>query len=302
MKKKEVLILIAVCILFCTGAFTMVFKSALKSAARAIEAVAPNAGSVVKAASDEIVEDTIDLKEFKELKLDVASLNTYIEPGDGYKLEYRVRKKYVPQIDEKGDKLTIKQPSHFSISFGNLFDDEEEYYRLTVPKDAGMMDFDLESASGSLNVEDLQIKGKIEISSGAVNLRNIEGEDLKLGASSGNLNLEDVNAKDLTVKITSGHVTATKCAMKKLEADMTSGNMDLEDIKFDKAEFDVTSGNVDAEVIGREEDYSYKLKSTSGDLTINGKSFGDKYKSGDDKDHMISVDMTSGNVDISFSE
>ena len=299
MKKKEIILILVAVILFCTGAVTMVFKSAVKSAAHALEIAFPNA---VKASGKEIVEDTIDLSEFKELKVDVSAMNTYIETGDSYKLEYRVREDYIPNIEEKGDKLTIKQPSHFGITLHGLFDSEDEYCRRSLPKDAGMLEFDVESSSGTVSVEDLQINGKIEISSGEIVLNNIEGDELKLEASSGSIDLKDVNTKKLKLKITSGGVQAEYCNTDKLEADMTSGNMNLEDLKFSKAAFDMTSGNVEAEVLGSEKDYSYNLKSTSGDLRINGKSYDDDYRSGDDKDHMITVDMTSGNFDLSFAE
>ena len=299
MKKKEVLLVIAAVILFATGVVTMVFKSAAKSAAHALEMVFPNASKV---ASSEIIEDTVDLSEFRELKVDVSAMNTYIEAGDSYKLEYRVREDYIPKVEERGDKLTITQPSHFGINLGGLFDSEEEYYRLTVPKDAGMLEFDVESSSGTVSVEDLQIEGKIKISSGEMILRDIEGEELKLYASSGNIQLKNVNTKELKLDLTSGSVQAETCTTDELDAEMTSGNMKLEDMKFNKADFDMTSGDIDAEIYGNEEDYSYNLKSTSGDLRINGNSYDEKYKSGDDKDHMITVDMTSGNFDLTFSE
>lgn len=277
----------------------MVFKSAAKSAARVIETAFPN---VAKASNEEVVEDTIDLSKFDELKIDVSSVNTYIEQGDGYKLEYRVRERNVPTVDQKGDKLVIKQPSHFGINIVGLFEDKEEYYRLTVPKDAGIIDIDAELSSGTISVEELKLKGKIDISSGQIKLKSIEGEELKLLASSGNINVEDLTADELKFKLTSGNLNVEKCTTDKLEAEVTSGHIEFDEIKFNKADFDMTSGNIRANVIGKKSDYSYDLDATSGGMKIDGERYKDGYKSGDDKDHMISVDMTSGNLDISFSE
>ena len=302
MKKKEVLIIIAAVLIFCSGAFSMVFKSALKSAARITELVVPKASGIAKASGSEIVEDTINLSEFDDIKIDVSSLNTYIEPGDSYKLEYHVREEYVPQVDQDGHELEIKQPSHFGINIVGLFEDEDEYYRLIVPKDSGIFKVDVESSSGTVSVEDLQIKGKIKISSGNIKIKDIEGDELKLYASSGNISLENVNIEDLKLDISSGGIKAENCITDKLDAEMTSGNMNLEGIKFNKADFDMTSGNLKAVVSGKEEDYSYNLEATSGNLKVGDKRYGDKYKSGNDKDHMITVDMTSGNCNITFED
>ena len=297
MKKKEVLILIGIVLVFCTGAFSLMTKT-ISKAASTISSVAFS-----KAGRGEIVEDTVDLAKFKELKIDVASMNVYVEQGDDYKLEYRVYEDYIPKVEEKGDELEIRQPSHNGIVFhlGSWFDEEEQYYKLTVPKDAGALDVDLEASSGLISVENIDMAGKIEISSGEVKLDNIEGEKLKLKASSGDINLENLNVDELDFKLTSGDLKAYKCDTKALDAHMTSGNMGLDEIKFDSANFKMTSGKIDAHVVGNSKDYSYDLRSTSGDMRVDGKTYDHDFKSGDDKDNRISVDMTSGDLDISFS-
>ncbi len=294
MKKKEMIILVAVLAVFCSGAFTW------------LRAQAAHAKSLVfpKRASREIVTDTVDLSEFNDLDVDVASINTYLEYGDSYKLEYRVYKDSVPEISQKNKHLEVKQPSHFRIhffDFGDLSRDNEEYYKLTVPKNSEVLKVDLEASSGKIEVEDVDIKGKVEISSGNIKLKNIDSEELTLCATSGDIDIDTLKLDELRLNLTSGNLEAENCSTSELDAKMTSGRMDIKKIKFDKADIDMTSGDMDIEVEGKESDYSYEFDATSGAIRLNGKKMDDEYRFGDNDDNLIKAEVTSGDMNITFA-
>ena len=221
------------------------------------------AGSEIKTSS-EIVEDTVAISEFEKLEVDVASINTYIKYGDEYKLEYRVLEENVPVVDQDGDTLSIEQPSHvFGVNFS--FDGYgEQFYRITVPKDTKILDVDLDATSGKMSVEDVDIKGKIKLTSGDLILKDIDSDKLSITMTSGDANIENLAVNDLDI-------------------DMTSGSMDLE-------------------LAGSEDDYSYKLEATSGDFRLGDKKIDKEYRSDDKKDKKITAEMTSGNLKITFTK
>ncbi len=297
MKKKEILI-IALLLVVCIEAFSVAFKFVVKAA------VHRGNESFHIVSDKKIVENTVELSEFKKLDLDVASVNTYVEPGDTYKLEYHVYENNIPVIDQGRDSLSIKQPSNvglFNFNPGN-WEGEEQYYKITVPKTAEVINVDMEATSGMISIEDIDVEGKILISSGNVKLENSKSDELYLHATSGNIEMKDVELQKLKLDLTSGDLCASDCVAENIDAEMTSGNMDFDDMKFNNAYFDLTSGNIELEAVGSEDDYSFDMKSTSGDFEVNGKKIDEGYHTDAGKDRIIKVDMTSGSFNISFTE
>lgn len=266
---------------------------------------------VVKAGYDEMGKNgemtsgTMALKDFDSLNVNVASINTYIEEGDEYKLEYKAYEKNVPIVKENGGKLSVEQPSQtgiFRISFSFLKDEEEQYYKITVPKNAGEIDLDLDAASGKVAVSDVNVNGRINLASGSAKLKNISAKELILRAASGKMDLDKVELSKLDVEVLSGKLTSTDCAVDELDADMSSGSMDFDKIKFNKGDFDVSSGSLKVNVLGKEEDYSYDVEAASGSIRIGDRKVGDEYKSEAGGDKKIKADVSSGSIKFSFGE
>lgn len=295
MKKREILLLVLLVLVFCTGIVSWVGASVAKASNKVFQ----------KKSKGAIITDTVDLTEFKRIDLDVSSINAYIEPGDGYKLEYRAYKDNLPEIQEHNGKLVVKQPTHFRvrfIMFSNMFDNDEEFYKITVPKNSGLIDVDLNASSGRISVGNVDINGRIDISSGNIDLENITSEKLRLDATSGDIDIKNVELDELSVDITSGNLDASRCTTDELECKLTSGRMDFEELKVNKVDFDMTSGDADLEIVGKEDDYSYDLDATSGSFKLNGKRINDSYKTDGSKDKEIKAEMTSGSMSISFKD
>ena len=253
-------------------------------------------------ASDKTVSDTVSLKAFDSIKTDVASVNTYIERGDSYSLEYHVREDYVPEISEENGKLTVKQPSVFNIGIINPFDNEEQYYKITVPEDADILEANLNSSSGTLRVDCVDIAGKVDISSGDVELVDIRSKELDLHATSGSMKLSNVSMDTTTVNLTSGRVVLDDCTTDEIKVDLTSGHFECRDFEFSKGDFEATSGTIDIEAKGNEDDYSYDMKASSGSIRIGDLKVDDSYKTDSDKEKEIRCRVHSGTFKISFTD
>lgn len=266
---------------------------------------------VVKAGYDEmgkngeITSGTVALKDFDSLEVNVASVNTYIEEGDEYKLEYKAYEKNVPVVKEKGGKLTVEQPASkvfFGINLSFIREEEDQYYKITVPKNAGEINLDFDAASGKIAVSDVNVKGKIELASGKAELNNINSKELILRASSGRMDLNKVELSKLDVEVLSGKLVSENCVTDELVADMSSGSMDFDKIKFNKGDFKVSSGSLKVNVLGKEDDYSYDVEASSGSIKIGDKKVGDEYRIEKSGDKEIKADVSSGSIKFSFGE
>lgn len=252
-------------------------------------------------AGDKIKDGTVDISQFDELDLDVSSIDTYIQTGDSYKLEYHAYEYNIPEVEQRGGELTVKQPSHSGI-FNLHIVNEEQYYKLTVPENAGMLNVDLEASSGRISVENVDLEGKATLSSGNLILTNSKGDDLTIHISSGNANIENISFSKLKMELLSGNLNINGGTLDELETEMSSGNMDLSGMSFNQGEFKSSSGNLNLEVVGSADDFSYDLKSSSGSIIVDGKKMEKKYRTEDDKDKTIKAELSSGKINISFTK
>ena len=259
-------------------------------------------GGEEEVGSKDLITGSMDLSKFDELDVDIASLNFYLEKGDGYKLEYQVTEKNIPRVSESGDKLTVKQPSGSSFSFNFSSVTKNQYYKIIVPENAGVIDAELEAASGSINVDGVDIKGKVSIASGRAAACDVESKELKVSAASGKIDLSNVIVEKLNVDLTSGSFNATDCKASELDAELTSGMITFDRMSADEVDLDIMSGTVSMNLLGNKDDYDYKLESTSGSIVLDGSKVDRKFKSDAGRDKKIKVDLTSGKVDISFTE
>ncbi|WP_026493066.1 MULTISPECIES: DUF4097 family beta strand repeat-containing protein [unclassified Butyrivibrio] len=252
----------------------------------------------------DLVTGSMELSAFDELDVDIASIGAYLVQGDSYKLEYQAYEENVPKVTESGHKLTIKQPSHKSFVFGfNLLPrEDEQYYRITVPKDAGIIDVDMDAASGVLSVDGVNIKGKLDIASGLLEVNNVESEKLTCSAASGKIDLKDIKAEKLTLDLASGLMNVTGCTARDLDTELSSGTVTIDEMTVDNADFDITSGKVSLNLVGNKDDYSYDLDATSGSIKVDGASTEKKFKADGNTDKKIKADLTSGSFDVTFGE
>ncbi len=295
MRKKEILLMLGLILVGC----------AVAGVRYVANPAAFTSGAVMTSISaDEMVSEKKDLSAFDELKVDVSTISTYIEQGDSYSLEYHVLKKNIPEVKENNDKLSIRQPSGKGIFHINFIvsPQDGQYYKITVPKDCNILDVDLEASSGEIDIKNVNVNGKVELSSGSATIKGSTSDDLMVKASSGSIRLENITLSDLDIDIASGNVQVNTCSTDKLDLHLSSGNIDFDDIAFNEADLHISSGTVNLKVSGNDEDYSYDLDKSSGNITVDGKSVGDNYKVDKSNNKKITADLSSGNLNISFTE
>ena len=250
------------------------------------------------------VSDTVELDEYDKAEIDVSSIDVIIEHGTGYSLEYKAREGREPEVLVKGGKLSMKQPSQssfFVFDLRTVSDHENEYYKLTIPKECSLLELDLEASSADITVDGANLEGSIEVSSGDVSINRAKGEDLKLNSSSGHIDLANAEYEKLNVEVSSGDISFKDCGMDELECSSSSGEMTFDDIDADKIDLKSSSGDIVLNIIGREDDYSYEIDTSSGDIKIGNRKLDGDYMTDDDKAKSIKAETSSGNVTISFN-
>ena len=257
----------------------------------------------VKKGGSTMESGNIDLDDFDSVRIDVSSVDTIIEKGDGYSLEYMAYNDSVPETEVKNGHLTITQPGRnafFMFDFRFFGNDQRPYYKLTVPDDCKKLDINLESSSGDFASEGINISGKLELSSGDVRISDSEGKELELKASSGSIDLEKVVLKKLKVRVSSGGVSIYDSRIDDITTDLSSGSTKLDDVEVKNADLESSSGDITLNLLGKEDDYSFDIDTSSGDIKIGDKKLDDHYETDGNKSGSIKADVSSGDVTIDF--
>ncbi len=246
----------------------------------------------------EAVSETVELKDFDSLKIDVTSADVIIESGDSYRLEYKVYKGEEPVITEGNGSLTVKQPTTngFMVNFG--YDAGDNIYKITVPGNSKEISLDIKSSSGEITIDSVNSSGKIEASSGDIRLNDIEGAELKVKTSSGEIICNKLTVPDAGFTASSGIVDIMEMSAEDISCHTSSGDIRIKGSTAASVDCEASSGEVTIELKGNEDDYSYDLDASSGDIRVNGQKFDDDYKKDSSGDRMISVKTSSGDIKV----
>ncbi|MDR1047430.1 MAG: DUF4097 domain-containing protein [Treponema sp.] len=120
--------------------------------------------------------------------------------------------------------------------------------------------------SGNLNIDDLRGDCRAELSSGDIRVKNLEGGNISISVKSGNMDIDNARG-DCTVELTSGDVTIGGIAGRGSYS-VTSGNIRLKMTELSgNQSFDVRSGNITL-ALPRGTSYNLDAASRSGDIKI----------------------------------
>ncbi|MBV6646369.1 MAG: DUF4097 family beta strand repeat protein [Cyclobacteriaceae bacterium] len=154
--------------------------------------------------------------------------------------------------------------------------------------DVGSNDIDIETSSGEVRVESSDGIMRLESTSGDIDVIKFSGE-LTLESTSGNQELRDITGSvettstsgDILVsrmqgrfeaRATSGDISISRMAGGLLVRS-TSGDIEGYNVKLsESSEFKASSGDIDMELLNDEEELSYDLVTSSGDLRAAGRS------------------------------
>lgn len=278
-----------------------------------------NASKPVMITTEDIVEGSIDLDAFDSIDIRVSSIDFKLCKGDSYKLTYKCSDNLIPEVKVENKSLTLKQPKanvNLSFEFGVDYDFK---YVLYVPADK--IDTLIDASSSYITVEDVDIFGRIQTSSGDVQINNSNGKDISIKTSSGEIFFKNASFDSVTFNSSSGDMNINDIACRKMTLYTSSGEVSINDTNVEEVEITTSSGDINTFLKGNK---VTKFQTSSGevkssfegsvnDYSINVKTSSGVIKAGDVKtekelslnagvQNVIDCVTTSGDVDLSFAK
>ncbi len=215
-------------------------------------------------------------------------------------LEHSFGDAYEPSIDQRGNRLVIKDGDHKGKS-------GDQKYTLMVPDNttinfttgsgnisASGLSVDLKGNTGSGDLKFTKMKGVVSINAGSgdLDVSDYDGE-LKLNVGSGDATIDDYKG-DLSINCGSGDVKAKNIAAA-IQINAGSGSLDLENASFTgKSALNAGSGSVDISLAASvTHDLAINTGSGNATLDMNGNSFNGTL--------VMEVDKKKGKIESSFS-
>lgn len=159
-------------------------------------------------------------------------------------------------------------------------------------------------SSGSINIKNVEAETvNIDIASGDTRLENIDSLSAEIDTSSGSVTIINGALATLDTNSASGDITLTGCTVGNLLARISSGSVNTTDLIMDTADIDVTSGDITFRLNAPATDYSVDIDVTSGSVLLSGT--GVSVQASSDVSwgtgaKLIKCDSSSGDINIFF--
>lgn len=240
------------------------------------------------------------------IEFEISSAKLNIIPSNRKDLEATLEGKGKLSVNESGDtiKVTHEQKWYewlpfFSTSIVTVYIPEDYGKDMGINLSSGTVNFASLEANQAFKLENLTI----DMSSGDVNLQNLDVIDFKHHGSSGNLSIDSLASKTSSIDISSGNVKIADFTGE-LEADISSGELVVQMKELtDEVDIDVSSGSVQLDLPDKA-DFVLKGDIGSGDLSYNypltiekEDNHNIRARHGAGK-HKIDIDVSSGSVKI----
>lgn len=252
-----------------------------------------------RAFSSEISEEAQDLDEFDYLEVDVSSVDVYIMQGDSFKIGYKTRAGHEPEISREGRNLTVRQPSKGFVIFDFGFSQDLDVYTITVPEGKSIKVL-ARSSSGDIEIDSLNVYASIDTSSGDILFNDTEGERLEATTSSGEIEGDKVKNKNCVFTTSSGDIGMLRMFSDELQCRASSGDIGINNSEISRISCATSSGEVEMDLQGQSEDYSWDIRTSSGDIVVNGVEHKKEYTSGGSTVKSISAETSSGDIDVTM--
>jgi DUF4097 and DUF4098 domain-containing protein YvlB len=244
----------------------------------------------------------------------------YFDDSDCFPNSYSINfnldntiKIYLPEATAL-TKLLIENSSGDVILEGFTAEDMNvrvSYGNFTL-KEAAAAEAEITLSSGNSRMTDFQV-GRLDFTNSYGNAKftnintgdaklpdGVTYQEFKLNMSSGNVNINGLTSSSIGIRNSYGDVTCEEVIADEFDLDLSSGrlevgNADLQDI-------DVTNsyGDVTLNLLGSEEDYSYDLSTSYGNINVGNKSYEDHLNKDNNGTRNVNADLSSGDVEINF--
>ncbi|MDD5934253.1 MAG: DUF4097 family beta strand repeat-containing protein [Clostridiales bacterium] len=218
-------------------------------------------------------------------------------------------KVYVPTTNEF-ESVSINKSSG-DCNIGTIITDQlslTNHYGDTIVANCQVNKMETDIASGNIGIKNCKIQNlSIKNAYGGVELDSINDslrwmDSLEVKMSSGNLELSNLFCKEMELDNSYGTNEIENCAIGKLEGEFDSGDVTLSHTLTDDISMDNSYGNINLNLIGREADYRFDIKSDYGSVKIGDSTYEGSALIDRGGKKSIELKVSSGDVEISFEE
>ncbi|NDI35996.1 DUF4097 family beta strand repeat-containing protein [Chengkuizengella sediminis] len=212
--------------------------------------------------------------QYKNIEIDTSSVDVNVIPTDKEELRVmlsgevssRYEEVYDLVLKEMGDTLQIELKEK-NIFFNVGFVINNVDLQVEIPQKL-YDSFKVDVTSGDIEVAQLQANGLIlSTSSGDVKIEELNANDVELTATSGNISAKNgVISSNILIETSSGDIDAENIITNILTMEVTSGNIEFTNNTVKTSNLQTSSGNIT--IYNDELKGDIKAKTTSGDITI----------------------------------
>ena len=183
------------------------------------------------------------------------------------KVSKRVKDQYKLDVKEDGEKVKIAVIRDDNQWFSGLdLNNSNVDLNLKLPEKIYEL-IHINLSSGDMDLKEIQAKEvSLITSSGDINVKKGEVEKrLSINSSSGDLMLQNLKAETLHVDLASGDSSIKHIETKSVMLASKSGNVQMNDVKGD---IEVVVSSADTKIVNNEMNSDIKIESSSGDVDI----------------------------------
>lgn len=281
--------------------------------------------------SSELKEGTIPCDAFDSVCVDTSVTDICFEKGTAYSVSYCVREEFVPQVSQQDGRLTVfSGESSFGINFGifNSGSDKKELITITVPEDfydeAELLKLEVNGSTADVTVNDLNVSGKIELSTGDIKLNNLKdiSSSLSLETTTGDKKLNNCSLGELTLKSSTGDTKINNCTIDaaliseastgelhidnssagSIDCTSTTGDITISDFSSDRYKLKTSTGDIKMKISGNEKEFDYDVHTSTGDIKIDGNKYEKSYEHTDySSKKLINAKTSTGSITVDFT-
>ncbi|SBW05247.1 conserved exported hypothetical protein [uncultured Eubacteriales bacterium] len=249
------------------------------------------------------VADGGDLEPFTALDVDVDLGDVYFIPSNHYGVELSWQgEDYALHYSNKNGKLKVWSTSSVRLGVDLGFGYGAEV-RVYFPEGAEFESVTVKTSLGSAELEGLRA-GRLDLEAdlGSVAVTDAVVGESTMNLSLGDLELKRITARTLDLTLSLGALVGDEVSTSEsLTVENDMGSVVLAGAFEGHTKIVDDMGSVELTVAGAEADYGYDLRTSMGNVTINGKDAGDEadHRGGT---HTIEVENSMGDIEIKFEK
>ncbi len=245
-----------------------------------------------------------DMPAFHTVRLSAGSAKIAVVAGEGYGYGVSGVEEDGYEVSLEDGILTLRVNQQFNWSLFSLSSllGRDIHATVTVPADVALEEIAMNVSSGEALLENVAAKTvRCEASSGSVTLRGVTAYDCRAACVSGSITLDGVRADALALSATSGSVTGKNLVTLGMTLEAVSGSAEISgDLRGD-TRVSITSGSASLRFDAPSADYGFKLRATSGGVSVNGERAEGSFANAAAKNH-VTAEVTSGDITLDFSD